>query len=230
MRHLYPIRRGLATRRTRSAIEISRVHAALFQVEPVEDLPRAPGELQHAPEPLLEDPLRRRRREHLGGARVVPSRELLEPELEVRACLLERGADPLRVPGIDRVRHEHRVRGGHDLRLDVLAVLPDGKALVLLGQVLELKARSRTGSAIRALMGLAPKTARRIREIPGLSPLPKIIMATAYGCEEAAQLARSGGLDGYLTKPSNLSVLFDVIMCAFGRENPDYSGSSREKG
>src|SRR5262249_28311425 len=35
-------------------------------------------------------------------------------------------------------------------------------ALVLLGQVLELRARSRTGSAIRALLGLAPKTARRI--------------------------------------------------------------------
>jgi Cu+-exporting ATPase len=34
--------------------------------------------------------------------------------------------------------------------------------LVLLGQVLELKARSQTGSAIKALLGLAPKTARRI--------------------------------------------------------------------
>jgi len=36
--------------------------------------------------------------------------------------------------------------------------------LVLLGQVLELKARSRTSAAIKALLGLAPKTARRIRE------------------------------------------------------------------
>jgi len=34
--------------------------------------------------------------------------------------------------------------------------------LVLLGQVLELKARGRTGAAIKALLGLAPKTARRI--------------------------------------------------------------------
>ena len=34
--------------------------------------------------------------------------------------------------------------------------------LVLLGQVLELRARSRTGAAIRSLLGLAPKTARRI--------------------------------------------------------------------
>jgi Cu+-exporting ATPase len=34
--------------------------------------------------------------------------------------------------------------------------------LVLLGQVLELRARERTGGAIRALLDLAPKTARRI--------------------------------------------------------------------
>ena len=35
--------------------------------------------------------------------------------------------------------------------------------LVLLGQVLELRARARTGGAIRALLGLAPATARRRR-------------------------------------------------------------------
>jgi Cu+-exporting ATPase len=43
--------------------------------------------------------------------------------------------------------------------------------LVLLGQVLELRARARTSSAIRSLLGLAPKTARRLdaggeRDIP----------------------------------------------------------------
>ena len=37
--------------------------------------------------------------------------------------------------------------------------------LVLLGQVLELRARSRTGSAIKALLNLAPPTARRV--LPG---------------------------------------------------------------
>src|SRR5437764_10082729 len=35
--------------------------------------------------------------------------------------------------------------------------------LVLLGQVLELRARSQTGAAIRALLNLAPKTARVLR-------------------------------------------------------------------
>ncbi len=37
-------------------------------------------------------------------------------------------------------------------------------ALVLLGQVLELKARSQTGAAIKALLGLAPKIARLVRK------------------------------------------------------------------
>jgi Cu+-exporting ATPase len=36
--------------------------------------------------------------------------------------------------------------------------------LVLLGQVLELRARSKTGAAIKALLGLAPKTARRVQD------------------------------------------------------------------
>jgi len=37
-------------------------------------------------------------------------------------------------------------------------------SLTLLGQILELKARSQTSAAIKSLLGLAPKTARRINE------------------------------------------------------------------
>ncbi len=50
--------------------------------------------------------------------------------------------------------------GGVDLYFEAAAVIT---TLVLLGQVLELRARSRTSAAIRALLGLAPKTARLIR-------------------------------------------------------------------
>jgi P-type Cu+ transporter len=48
--------------------------------------------------------------------------------------------------------------------------------LVLLGQMLELQARSRTGAAIRALLGLAPKMARRIGEggVEGDVPLSEV--------------------------------------------------------
>jgi P-type Cu+ transporter len=45
-------------------------------------------------------------------------------------------------------------------------------ALVFLGQVLELRARERTGSAIRALLDLAPKTARRIAPDGSESDVP----------------------------------------------------------
>ena len=45
-------------------------------------------------------------------------------------------------------------------------------ALVLLGQVLELRARAATGKAIRALLSLAPKTARRIAADGGETEVP----------------------------------------------------------
>jgi len=45
-------------------------------------------------------------------------------------------------------------------------------SLTLLGQVLELRARSQTSAAIRALLGLAPKTARRLREDGGEEDVP----------------------------------------------------------
>jgi len=44
--------------------------------------------------------------------------------------------------------------------------------LVLLGQVLELRARGRTGTAIRALLKLAPKRARRVRPDGGEEDVP----------------------------------------------------------
>jgi P-type Cu+ transporter len=55
-----------------------------------------------------------------------------------------------------------RGHGGQvDVYFEAAAVIV---ALVLLGQVLEIRARERTSGAIRALLGLAPKTARRVRD------------------------------------------------------------------
>lgn len=54
-----------------------------------------------------------------------------------------------------------RRHGDVDLYFEAAAVIT---TLVLLGQLLEAKARSRTGQAIRALLGLAAKTAHRIRD------------------------------------------------------------------
>jgi P-type Cu+ transporter len=52
-----------------------------------------------------------------------------------------------------------RMNGGVAVYFEPAAVIV---VLVLLGQVLELRARSRTSTAIRNLLGLVPKTARRI--------------------------------------------------------------------
>jgi Cu+-exporting ATPase len=62
------------------------------------------------------------------------------------------------VPGIFPASFRDR-SGNVDLYFEAAAVIT---ALVLLGQVLELKARSQTSGAIKALLGLAPKAARRI--------------------------------------------------------------------
>ncbi|SMH26655.1 heavy metal translocating P-type ATPase [Mesorhizobium australicum] len=63
-------------------------------------------------------------------------------------------------PGI--FPHQFRGHGGTvPVYFEAAAVIV---ALVFLGQVLELRARQRTGSAIRALLDLAPKTARRIAQ------------------------------------------------------------------
>ena len=58
--------------------------------------------------------------------------------------------------------HSFRMHGGSvPVYFEAAAVIV---TLVFLGQILELRARERTGSAIRALLDLAPKTARRVAE------------------------------------------------------------------
>ena len=64
------------------------------------------------------------------------------------------------VPGIFPVAFRDQA-GGVAVYFEAAAVIV---TLVLLGQVLELKARSQTGAAIKALLGLAPKTARIIHD------------------------------------------------------------------
>jgi Cu+-exporting ATPase len=61
----------------------------------------------------------------------------------------------------DALPHAMRHGGVPPVYFEAAAVIT---TLVLLGQVLELRARSATSGAIRALLGLQPKTARRLRE------------------------------------------------------------------
>ena len=62
------------------------------------------------------------------------------------------------------------------------------------------------------------EAATRIKNHPTLSKIPAVILVTAYGREEIMQRAEKAGLDGFLIKPVNASVLFDAVMQAFGEE------------
>jgi signal transduction histidine kinase/DNA-binding response OmpR family regulator len=62
------------------------------------------------------------------------------------------------------------------------------------------------------------ETARKIKEQTAHTSLPRIIMATAYGRAEIMRQAKNIGLDGFLIKPVNPSVMFNTIMEVFGQE------------
>jgi Cu+-exporting ATPase len=69
----------------------------------------------------------------------------------------------------DALPHAMRHDGVPPVYFEAAAVIT---TLVLLGQVLELRARSATSGAIRALLGLQPKSARRLREDGGEEDVP----------------------------------------------------------
>ncbi len=62
------------------------------------------------------------------------------------------------------------------------------------------------------------ETSRRIKKNFESSRKPKIIMATAYGRQEVMRQADEVGLDGFLIKPVNPSVMLNTIMDVFGKE------------
>jgi Cu+-exporting ATPase len=96
----------------------------------------------------------------------------------------------------------HDMHGAVPVYFEAAAVIT---VLVLLGQVLELRARQRTSGAIRALLGLAPKTARRI---------------TAHGDEDVALDAIAVG-DLLRVRPGEKIPVDGVV--AQGRSSVDES-------
>jgi two-component system sensor histidine kinase/response regulator len=67
------------------------------------------------------------------------------------------------------------------------------------------------------------EASRRIKNHEGLSKIPAIVLVTAYGREEIMQQAEEVGLEGFLLKPVNPSMLFDTIIQAFGEAVPETS-------
>ena len=62
------------------------------------------------------------------------------------------------------------------------------------------------------------ETARRIKNHPHLQQIPKVFLITAHSNEALMQEARNLGLEGFLVKPINYSMMFDAVMEAFGQQ------------
>jgi CheY-like chemotaxis protein len=73
------------------------------------------------------------------------------------------------------------------------------------------------------------EASKRIKTHNALNKIPAIILVTAYGREELMQQADEIGLEGFLLKPVNSSILFDAIMQALGKEDHDVSRVGRKK-
>ena len=92
-----------------------------------------------------------------------------------------------------------RMAGGVEPYFDTAVVIV---ALVLLGQVLEQRARGRTGAALRALLGLAPAVARRVTGGPG----------EAEGREEDVPLAAVAAGDLLRVRPGERVPVDGVVV------------------
>ena len=73
------------------------------------------------------------------------------------------------------------------------------------------------------------EASKRIKNHTGLNKIPPIVLVTAYGREEVMQQADQLGLEGFLLKPVNPSMLFDTIMQAFGEAVPETSRVAKRR-
>jgi CheY-like chemotaxis protein len=73
------------------------------------------------------------------------------------------------------------------------------------------------------------EASKLIKSHQGLSKIPAIVLVTAYGREEVMLQTEGVGLEGFLLKPINPSILFDTIMQAFGEEVPEVSRVAQRK-
>src|SRR5262249_36515678 len=65
------------------------------------------------------------------------------------------------------------------------------------------------------------EASRIIRRNDRLQHVPKIVMVTAFGREDIRAQAEQVGIDAYLLKPVNSSLLYDTLVDLFGVAPPD---------
>ncbi len=69
------------------------------------------------------------------------------------------------------------------------------------------------------------ETSHIIKRGGRLKSIPRIVMVTAFGKEEVRAQAEEIGIEGYLLKPVNTSLLYDTLMDLFGTADADSSSS-----
>jgi PAS domain S-box-containing protein len=74
------------------------------------------------------------------------------------------------------------------------------------------------------------ETSKQIKNNLKLLQIPKIVMCTSYGREEVLNQAQEIGLEGFLMKPVNPSVLLDTILEVFGKATTGGEHQSLQKG
>ncbi|HAT51333.1 MAG: response regulator [Nitrospirae bacterium] len=62
------------------------------------------------------------------------------------------------------------------------------------------------------------RTAKEIRKLSSLAKQPKIVLITAYSRESIALATAQSPVDVFLTKPVNLSVMFETVLTALGHK------------
>ena len=70
------------------------------------------------------------------------------------------------------------------------------------------------------------EASRIIKHGGRLKNIPRIVMVTAFGREEVRTQAEEIGIEGYLLKPVNASLLYDILMDLFGAAETDSGGAA----
>jgi signal transduction histidine kinase/CheY-like chemotaxis protein/HPt (histidine-containing phosphotransfer) domain-containing protein/HAMP domain-containing protein len=73
------------------------------------------------------------------------------------------------------------------------------------------------------------EASRIIKREGRLKTIPRIVMVTAFGREDVRVQAEEIGIEGYLLKPVNSSLLYDTLMNLFGAVEPDSGGDRVSK-
>ncbi len=104
--------------------------------------------------------------------------------------------------------------------------------LVLVGQVLELRARARTGGAIRALLGLAPPTARRL-DASGVDvevPLADVVVGDRLRVRPGDRVPVDGTIDSGESALDEALVTGESMPVAKAAGDPVIAGSTSQGG